>query len=136
MATNITLNPGDHVSLPVPVGTKAGDPVRVGDLNGVAITDRANTSVAPFNADGTPNSAFNAGGGNPNGNASVWLHAAPTFQVTGSNPKPGAVVYFDQKATPRLTLVAAAGLPVFGHVLQTTAGGVTVRILSTSPTPV
>ena len=73
MATNITFNPGNHQSLPVPAGTKSGDPVRVGGLNGVAVTDRANTSVVAFNTDGTPNTSYNPGGGNKDGYASVWL---------------------------------------------------------------
>ena len=112
MATNITFNPGNHQSLPVPAGTKSGDPVRVGGLNGVAVTDRANT-------DGTPNAAYNAGGGNKDGYASVWLEGAPTFDVKGASIAPGAPIYYDPAGTPKLTATAGS-LTLYGHAL--TAG--------------
>ena len=71
MAKNITFKPGQHLPAPVPANTKAGTAVRIGGLNAVTITDRAKTDVTPLNADGTINTAYNAGGGNANGNASV-----------------------------------------------------------------
>ena len=119
MATNITFNPGNHQSLPVPAGTKSGDPVRVGGLNGIAVTDRANTSVSPFNSNGTPNAAYNAGGGNKDGYASVWLEGAPTFDVKGASIAPGAPIYYDPAGTPKLTATAGS-LTLYGHAL--TAG--------------
>ena len=131
MATNITFKPGDHASLPVPAGTKSGDPVRVGSLNGVAVTDRANTAVAAFNADGTRNTAYNQGGGNPDGNASVWLVGAPELLVKGTGIEPGAPIYFDAAATPKLTTTAGA-LPLYGHALTegvaATTGNQTVTV--------
>ena len=133
MATNIVFKPADHVSLPVPAGTKSGDPVRVGGLNGVALTDRAVTDVDPFTATGAPNASYNAGGGNKHGNASVWLACAPEFLVKGSGITVGAPIYFDSAATPKLTATAGS-LPLFGHALTAginPAGGnetVTVRI--------
>lgn len=39
MALNEIFKVGQSISLPVPVGTSSGDPVRVGVLNGVAIVD-------------------------------------------------------------------------------------------------
>lgn len=63
----------NKVSLPVPAGTLAGSPVRIGSLNGVTATDRADTAARPVNADGTLNYNFDQGGGNPDGNATVWL---------------------------------------------------------------
>ena len=39
MALNEIFKIGKSISLPVPAGTKSGDPVRVGVLNGVAIVD-------------------------------------------------------------------------------------------------
>lgn len=49
MATNRRFYPADHLELPVVAGTLSGDPVMVGDLPGVATTDRdaaGNASVA------------------------------------------------------------------------------------------
>lgn len=107
----------NHLSLPVPAGTKAGAPVRIGSLNGVCLTDRANTqNVNPFNTDGTPNTAYNAGGGNPHGNASVWLEGGYQLAVTAAAaPEVGAPVYIDA-ATNKLS---DAGTTVFGHVIST-----------------
>src|SRR5690606_13839869 len=39
MATNLRHTPGDTLSLPVPNSTASGDPVLVGDLSGIALTD-------------------------------------------------------------------------------------------------
>lgn len=117
MAKNIVYKPGDHLSVPVPAGTKSGDPVRVGGLNGVAITDRANAGVSPVNADGTVNTAFNAGGGNPNGHASVWFEGVANLPVTtASAPAFGAPVYYDD-AAKKLTTTAGS-LAVWGHVVD------------------
>ena len=130
MAKNIMYKPGDHLSAPVPAGTKSGDPVRIGGLNGVAITDRANL-VAAVNADGTVNSAYNAGGGNPNGHASVWFEGVASLPVTAaSGPAFGAPVYFDD-AAKKLT-VTAGSLAVYGHVVDANPidnGGGTFQVL-------
>lgn len=48
MALNEIFKVGKSISLPVPDGTKSGDPVRVGVLNGVAIVDEG----TGFNAEG------------------------------------------------------------------------------------
>ncbi len=40
MATNIVYKPGEYLPAPVPEGTKAGDPLQIGVINAVAITDR------------------------------------------------------------------------------------------------
>lgn len=48
MALNEIFKIGKSISLPVSAGTKSGDPVRVGVLNGVAIVDEG----SGFNADG------------------------------------------------------------------------------------
>ncbi|GAA2183388.1 hypothetical protein GCM10009785_26780 [Brooklawnia cerclae] len=136
MATNITFKPGDHQSLPVPAGTKSGDPVRVGVLNGVAVTDVAKTDVSPFNTDGTRNTAYNAGGGNPDGYASVWLVGAPTFNVTGTGITPGAAIYFNAAAAagaPKLTATDPGGvdaLPRFGAALTTGVASGTAGVQS------
>ena len=88
---------GDKVSLPVEAGTTAGSPIRVGILNGIAATDRADTSVPPVNQDGTLNPAYNQGGGNPDGCATVWLSGGfdlPVVSAEGVDV--GGLVYFDE----------------------------------------
>lgn len=120
----------DVFALPVPSGTKAGDPVRVSGLNGVAQTDRADTSVKKYNADGTTNAQYNWGGGNVDGEASVKLRGAHKFPVgTTTALAKGDPVYITSGNA--LTPVSS-GNSLFGHALTakgTTAGElVTVRI--------
>lgn len=94
-----TFRTADKISLPVPEGTTAGSPIRVGILNGVTITDRANTSVPPVNPDGTLNPAYNQGGGNPDGNATVWLSGGFDVPVESADGvEVGGLVYFDAVA--------------------------------------
>lgn len=129
MATNEVFRDADHLSLPVPAGTKAGDPVRIGGLNGVAETDRANTSVAPTNADGTRNATYNYGGGNPDGHASVWLKGGHTFTADFAVANVGDPVYM--LADGSGLTGTATGNNLFGHALTTKAaasGPLTVRI--------
>ena len=57
MAKNITYKPGNHISAPVPAGTKSGAPLRIGGLNAVAVTDRAEVGAPAVLADGTKNPA-------------------------------------------------------------------------------
>ena len=89
MSINNVYKPGDQLPAPVPAGTKSGDPVRIGGLNGVAIVDRAAASTGPLNADGSLNTAYNRGGGNANGNASVQFDGAHKVVVTGKTPAMG-----------------------------------------------
>lgn len=104
---NEILRVGDKVSLPVDSGTVAGTPVRIGNLNGVAITDRANASVQPVNQDGTLNPAYNQGGGNPDGNATVWLSGGFSVPVTTAAAiAAGAPIYWDP-AGKKLTTTAS-----------------------------
>lgn len=129
MSVNEKLRQGDKVSLPVPSGKKAGDPVRVGGLNGVLATDRAKTDVAPTNPDGTVNTSYNAGGGNVTGNASVWLVGAHEFQGITFAANPGDPVYI--LADGSALTGTATGNTLFGHALSTKAaasGPLTVRI--------
>ena len=119
---------GDKISLPVPAGKKAGDPVRIGALNGYCATDRARVDVAPRNADGTPNTTYNYGGGNPNGNASVWLDGAHSFNVAFARAIGDPVFILADGSA--LTDVAA-GNNLYGHALSAkgaAAGPLIVRI--------
>ncbi len=129
MATNEKFRPGDKVSLPVISGKKAGDPVRVGSLNGVCATDRAKVDVAPTNSDGTPNTSYNYGGGNPTGYASVWLDGAHEFTVAFAISNVGDPVYI--LADGSALTGTASGNNLYGHALTTKgapSGPLTVRI--------
>ena len=92
MAKNIVYKPGDHLSVPVPAGTKSGDPVRVGGLNGVAITDRANTGVSPVNA--TPNAGKLAITLKPREGRADRVEAIIERLKTAVADIPGMTVYF------------------------------------------
>jgi predicted RecA/RadA family phage recombinase len=128
MAGNEHFRKGDFVSLPVASGKKSGDPVLIGSLVGVCATDRAKTDVTPTNGDGTLNTNYNAGGGNPTGYASVWLSGAHDF-VVGFAANPGDKVYILADGSA-LTSTATSNT-LFGHALSTkgaTSGVLTVRI--------
>lgn len=127
MATNEHFRRGDFVSLPVPSGTLSGAPLRIGSLNAVAVTNRAKTDVAPTNTDGTVNTAYDAGGGNPTGNASCWLSGAHDFPVSFA-ANVGDPIYITSGNALSAT---ASGNQPYGHALSTkgaTAGTLTVRI--------
>lgn len=108
MATNEVFRHSAHVSLPVPEGTKSGDPVKVGALNGVAQTNRGE-------------------GGNIAENASVWFAGAHRFPVTGAVANVGDPIYIEGGK------LAAAGTTVFGAALETQAGDgvIAVKIIQT-----
>lgn len=127
MATNEIFRDADHVSLPVPAGTKSGAALRIGGLNVIAETNRANVSVAPYSADGSPNSAYDFGGGNPDGYASCWLKGAHEVTLDFA-VNPGDPVYITSGGTLTGT---ASGNSLFGHALSTkaaAAGPATVRL--------
>ena len=116
MARNITYDDANQVSLPVPAGTKSGDPVRVGGLNGVALTNRALSTATPPEF----------GGGNVDGQATVKLNGASTFDVDFALA-PGDAVYID--GTNTLTNVNTDDL--YGYSLVTkdaTSGPAVIRI--------
>ncbi|MDN4173925.1 DUF2190 family protein [Nocardioides sp. SOB77] len=128
MSTNEKFRPGDKVSLPVPAGTKAGAPLRIGGLNAVAQTDRAKVDVSPTNADGTVNTSYNYGGGNPTGNASCWLDGAHEFEVDFAVSGIGDPIYI---TSGNALTGTATGNSLFGHALTTKgapSGPLTVRL--------
>ena len=72
MAKNEVYYPGDTLPLPVPAGTKSGDPVVIGTIAGVALEDRDAVGNAPVRVkgvfklsvtghDGTSNKAITVG---------------------------------------------------------------------------
>lgn len=120
MAKNIIFDLGNPLHLPVPAGTKSGDPVVVGDFVGVALTDRANiTGVDAFDqATGLPNPAFNLGGGNVHGEATVKRNGVAEFTVDFAVATVGLPIYI----TPAGALTAtAAGNKRFGLSYTTKA---------------
>lgn len=130
MAKNIISGMGKTLDLPVPAGTKSGDPVAVGGFVGVALTDRAVVDVDPFiQATGLPNPAYNKGGGNANGEATVAREAKVVFQdIAFAVAAVGDPIYI----TPGNALTGtASGNKLFGYARSTkaaAAGPLTVII--------
>lgn len=129
MARNEVYKDADYLSLPVPVGTKSGAPVRVGGLNGVAQVDEPTAYLA---AQTTP--AYNeAPSSNKAGYASVALKGAWRLPVaTTTALAVGAPVYIITASNTLTTTDNSAANPLFGHALSakgTTAGqAIIVRI--------
>lgn len=119
MATNEVFRDADHLSLPVPAGTKAGEAVRVGGLNVVTETDRANTQVKPFTDNGEKNPDYNYGGGNPDGHATCWLKGAHSIAYFFGVKNVGEPIYI--KGDKELTWDNSN--PLYGHALTTKAEG-------------
>lgn len=125
MATNEIFRHGDFVSLPVPDGTKSGDPVRVGGLNAVAQTDKAVVHT-PDEIQGYPYD-----GGNPIGNASCALDGAWEFQVDFAVENVGDPVYIVTASNDLVDTDNSGANPLYGHALTTksaTTGPLTVRL--------
>ena len=78
MALNEVFKLGTNISMPVPDGTASGDPVRVGVLNGVAVTDEGR-------------------GGNASGYASVDLTGGHKHIIPGAGV--GDAVYIANDGT-------------------------------------
>lgn len=125
MARNEVFRDADHLSLPVPADTVAGKPIRVGGLNVVTETDRADSTATPSDVTGPK---FNT---NPDGNASCFLKGAHTFPVAFAVTAVGQPIYI-VIATNALTDTANSGAnPLYGHALTTKTaplGDLVVRI--------
>lgn len=109
MALNSVHPEGNHLSLPVPAGTKSGDPRRVGILNVVAEVDAAT-------AEGTAGylSGQNAVGRASTSQVGTWL-----LPVTGALTE-GQAVYI--KTDNSLT-ATATGAFLFGAAVSAKSGG-------------
>lgn len=114
MARNEVYKVGNFVSLPVPVGTKSGEPVRVGSLNGVAQVDEPTAYLAA-----TSNPPYNeAPSGNKAGYASVALEGAFNLPVsTTTTLAVGAPVYIITASRTLTTTDNSGANPLFGHAL-------------------
>lgn len=106
MATNQQYATTDTLTLPVGAGTKSGDPVAVGDIVGVALTDR-----------------------DTDGNATVQVKPAPVFEISvESDTDPIAIgdpVYID--ATGAVSEIAVSNT-LFGHALAAVTATETATI--------
>jgi predicted RecA/RadA family phage recombinase len=110
MARNEVLRDADHLSLPVPAGTRSGRPVLVGSLVGVTQT-----------AEGQ--------GGNPAGRATVWRKGAHAVPVDGAITAVGTRVYITPDGAGLTTAADSGGttpIPniLWGYALETKGAGV------------
>lgn len=131
MAKNEVFKDAEGLSLPVPTGTKAGTPLRIGILNVVTQTDEGSVT--------NPNYVFagiaqpTGGIGNGPGYASVKTTGAWVVTVTGAL-NVGDAVYIKSDGT--LTN-ASTGNFLFGSAVRTKtapAGPVIVRIINSGQT--
>lgn len=120
---NEYMRPATELSLPVVAGTKAGDPVRVGAINGVAATNIGE-------------------GGNAATHASVVTdQRAYTYEVAGAIAGPGTPVYLTARAgaTAPILSTAASGA-VWGHTIpkagETGVRGATSGVVVVRPAQV
>lgn len=112
MATNEYLDEGENLSLPVMAGTVSGGSVLVGTIAGVALTDRASSTLW--------------GGGNPVGFATVTTEGVFWLNVVGAVANVGDPVYI---VAADNTLTATAGTnKLFGVSLDTQAATGLVRV--------
>lgn len=103
MKNQVWANKQPARSLPVPEGTKSGDPVQVGDLVGVASTDRADSTTKPLPTGGV---------GHADGHAAVCVDGGYRLTVSGAVAGPGTPVYIT--GTGPFTLSTAEGGDLFG----------------------
>lgn len=115
MATNVIHNHGDHISIAVthPATPSSGDPVRIGDMCGIALTDES-------------------GGGNATGETTVKLNGVVDVSVKGvdgvgnSAVAVGDSIYYVDADTPVLSKKTSGKL--FGFALEAVTSGATSTI--------
>lgn len=106
MAKNEKYYPADTLALPVPAGTKSGDPVVVGEFAGVALEDRDAAGNAPVRLKGV--FALSAKGHDGTANKAIAV---------------GDKIYFDATATPKLSVNSAK--TYFGVAASAVTAGAT-----------
>lgn len=115
MARNQVYKEADFLSLPVATGKLSGDPVRIGGLNGVLLTnegsvDNPNVATFPYNEAPSSNGA---------GFASVALKGAFRIPVSTTNTLAiGAPVYIITASNTLTTTDNSGANPLFGHALS------------------
>lgn len=113
MKNQVYANNTPGISLPVPSGTKSGDPVKVGSIVGVAATDRADSTITPA----TQASVAANSSGNPDGYASVLDTGAYLLTVTGAITGPGTPVYVTGTGPFTLSVTNGGSDTLFGVTL-------------------
>lgn len=127
MKNQIYVGNEPAISLPVAVGTKAGDPVKVGIVVGVAATDRADSTVNPLTAASV---AANSSG-NPDGYASIEVSGTYLLTVAEAISGVGTPVYITGSAGAYTLTTTASTNVLFGETVPgpnnkyvtTSAGG-------------
>lgn len=130
MALNSVFKTGDKISLPVPTGTLAGAPLRIGSINCIAVTDEGSVTVTKQLGGGTTLTENTGGVGNEPGYASVACDGAWNVDVTGALTV-GQLVYINGSNSLTAT---ATGNKVWGKALRAKGSGsgkVVVRIVDT-----
>ena len=112
MKNQVYANNTPGISLPVPAGTKSGDPVKVGSIVGVAATDRADSTAAL-----TIDSVAANSSGNADGYASVLTDGAYLLTVTGAIAGPGTPVYITGTGPFTLSTTNGGTDTVFGETV-------------------
>lgn len=118
MATNEVYYPGDTLPLPVPAGTKSGDPVVVGTIAGIAMEDRDAAGNAPVRVKGV----FNLSVTGHDGSKTAAIGVGDTVYYTA--PSSG---------TPAIINVNASTGTEFGVALKAIAKGSSDAIVATIP---
>lgn len=132
MAKNFVFKEAEYISLPVPTGTKAGKPLRIGVLNAVTVTAEGSvTETITLGAGMSITQVSGAMSGNAPGFASVALHGSAILDVTGATTVGGAV--YIKTSDNTLTTTVAAGSKLFGTALAVKTapvGPVHVKIIN------
>jgi len=118
MAKNEVYYPGDTIPLPVPEGTKSGDPVVVGTIAGIAMEDRDAAGYAPVRVKGVFMLSVTGHDGTDNEAIAVG------DKVYYTAPSGGSPAVIDANAT--------AGAE-FGVALKAVAAGATDAVVATIP---
>lgn len=110
----VFAGPSPAISLPVPAGTRSGDPVKVGGLIGVAEGDRAGDVVSGKTL-GTV--------GSPAGHAPVAPDGTYALPVADAVSADGTAIYITGSGPFTLT-TTASGNTLFGHTVPVVQRGV------------
>jgi len=122
MAQNFVFDEAQAISLPVPTGTLAGSPVRVGVLNAVTVTDEGSvTKTISLGAGASIVQPSGALSGNAAGFASARTNGSANLTVVGALTVGQAV--FIKVSDNTLTATAAAGTKEFGAALTAKGSG-------------
>ena len=116
MAKNNVYGFTKSQSLPVPAGTKSGDPVKSGAYVGVALTDRQVAMAA-----NVPNTS------NPVGNASVALDGTWTLPCADAVAAVGTALYI-AGTVPFTVTTTASGNTLLGYSADVIKGGVATGV--------